>query len=61
MPVGSKRDWLLVTVAVVAGGVAAAAGGLTEDILDWAFVGVPLLVLAAAAVVTFVVRWRARR
>ncbi|HEY4094046.1 MAG TPA: hypothetical protein VGM33_00950 [Baekduia sp.] len=46
-------------VAVGAGIVAAAVGGHVEGILDWVFVGVPLLLVAGSALATYARKRRA--
>jgi hypothetical protein len=51
--------WLVVLVAVGAGIVAAAVGGHVEGILDWVFVGVPLLLVAGSALATYARKRRA--
>jgi hypothetical protein len=51
---------LIVLVAVAGGIVAAAVGGHVEGILDWVFVGVPLLIVAGSALATYARNHRSR-
>ncbi len=55
------KDWLLVIFTGLAGILAAVAGGMTESILNWVFVGIPLLLLAGAAIYTLAARRRTPR
>lgn len=50
------RTATLVVLALAAGLVAAMTGGALEDLLDWLFVGVPLVALVALGALRFVGR-----
>jgi hypothetical protein len=57
---GEWRGVTLIAIALAAGVIAALAGGVVEDTLNWVFVGIPLVILLVGFAVWAYQRWHRR-